>query len=59
MTDMIRIIKGVLLGAILVVSTITVFFTDGTPYWNDIAFIVWCLTIVITIDMFDKERSNN
>ena len=58
MTDMIRIIKGILLGAMLVVSTITVFFTDGTPYWNDIAFIMWCLTIVITIDMFDKKRSS-
>ena len=57
MTDMIRIIKGILLGAMLVVSTITVFFTDGTPYWNDIAFIVWCLTIVITIDIFDRQRS--
>ena len=56
MTDMIRIIKGILLGAMLVVSTITVFFTDGTPYWNDISFMVWCLTIVITIDMFEKER---
>ena len=55
MTDMIRIIKGILIGAMLVVSTITVFFTDGTPYWNDIAFIVWCLTIVITIDMVDKK----
>ena len=58
MTDMIRIIRGILLGAMLVVSTITVFFTDGTPYWNDIAFIMWCLTIVITIDMFDKKRSS-
>ena len=53
---MIRIIKGILLGAMLVTSTIAVFFTDGTPYWNDMAFIMWCLTIVITIDMFDKER---
>ena len=56
MTSMIRTIKGILLGAMLVVSTITVFFTDGTPYWNDMAFIMWCLTIVITIDMFEKER---
>ena len=55
MTDMIRIIKGILLGAMLIVSTITVFFTDGTPYWNDIAFIVWCLTIVITIDIVDRK----
>jgi len=58
MTSMIRMIKGILLGAMLVVSTITVFFTDGTPYWNDMAFIMWCLTIVITIDMFDKKRSS-
>jgi len=58
MTDMIRIIRGILLGAMLVVSTITVFFTDGTPYWNDMAFIMWCLTIVITIDVFDKKRSD-
>ena len=55
MTDMIRIIKGILLGAMLVTSTIAVFFTDGTPYWNDMAFIMWCLTIVITIDMVDKK----
>ena len=54
-----RMLKGVLLAVVLVVSTITVFFTDGTPYWNDIAFIVWCLTIVITIDIFDKQRSNS
>ena len=54
-----KTLKGVLLSIVLVVSTISVFFTDGTPYWNDIAFIMWCLTIVITIDMFDKERSNN
>ena len=55
MTDMIRIIKGILLGAMLVVSTITVFFTDGTPYWNDISFIVWCLIIVMTIDVVEKK----
>ena len=52
---MIRIIKGILLGAMLVVSTITVFFTDGTPYWNDISFIVWCLIIVMTIDVVEKK----
>ena len=55
MTSMIRMIKGILLGAMLVVSTITVFFTDGTPYWNDISFIVWCLIIVMTIDMVEKK----
>jgi len=55
MTDMIGIIKGILLGAMLVVSTITVFFTDGTPYWNDISFIVWCLIIVMTIDVVEKK----
>jgi hypothetical protein len=58
MKDMIQIIKGCLLGVMLVVSTITVFFSDGIAYWNDMAFIVWCLTIVITIDMFDKKRSS-
>ena len=55
MTNIIRIIKGVLLGVILAVSTITVFFTDGTPYWNDISFIVWCLIIVMTIDVVEKK----
>ena len=55
MTDMIRIIKGILLGAMLVTSTIAVFFTDSTPYWNDMAFIVWCLSIVLTIDMIEKK----
>ena len=55
MTSMIRMIKGILLGAMLVVSTITVFFTDGTPYWNDISFIVWCLIIVMTIDVVEKK----
>ena len=55
MTSMIRTIKGILLGAMLVVSTITVFFTDGTPYWNDIAFCVWALCILTVADYFDKD----
>ena len=55
MTDMIRIIKGILLGAMLVVSTIAVFWSDGMAYWNDMAFIVWCLSIVLTIDMIEKK----
>ncbi len=47
--------KGVLLAVTLVVSTMTVFFTDGTPYWNDMAFIVWCLCIITLADYFDKK----
>ena len=58
MTDMIRIIKGCLLGITLVASTIAVFFTDTTPYWNDITFIVWCLCIILTIDVIDKKWRN-
>ena len=50
-----RLLKRTLLAIVLVVSTITVFFTDGTPYWNDMAFIVWCLCIVTLTDYFDKE----
>ena len=49
-----RILKGVLLTVTLVVSTITVFFTDGTSYWNDMAFIVWALCIVSLSDYYDK-----
>ena len=49
-----RMLKGVLLAVTLVVSTITVFFTDGTPYWNDMAFIVWALCIVSLSDYYDK-----
>ena len=57
MENIMRIVKGILLGVVLIISTIVVFLTDHTPYWNDIAFIVWCLTIVITIDMFDRGNS--
>ena len=52
-----RILKGVLLAVVLVVSTIATFFTDGTPYWNDMAFIVWGLCIVTLVDWVD-EQSN-
>ena len=50
-----RIFKGVLLTVTLVVSTMATFFTDGTPYWNDMAFIVWCLCIITLADYFDKD----
>ena len=50
-----KLLKGVLLAVVLVVSTITTFFTDGTPYWNDMAFIVWCLCIVTLSDYFDRD----
>ena len=50
-----RLLKGVLLAIVFVVSTITVFFTDGTPYWNDMAFIVWGLCIVSLTDYLDKD----
>ena len=55
MKDMIQIIKGCLLGVMLVVSTITVFFSDGMAYWNDMAFIVWCLCIIMTTEYFDRK----
>jgi len=50
-----RIFKGCLLAIVLVVSTITVFFTDGVAYWNDMAFIVWCLCVITLADYFDKD----
>ena len=50
-----RLLKGVLLSVVLVVSTITVFFNNGTPYWNDMAFMVWCLCIVTLTEYFDKD----
>ncbi len=49
-----KVLKGVLLSVVLVISTIATFLTDGTPYWNDMAFIVWCLCIVTIVDYFDK-----
>ena len=52
--SLIAILKGILITILTVVSTITVFFSDGTPYWNDMAFIVWCLCIVSLTDYFDK-----
>ena len=50
-----KYLKGILLAIVLVISTITVFFTDGTPYWNDMAFIVWGLCIVSLTDYLDKD----
>ena len=50
-----KVLKGILLAVVLVVSTIVTFFTDGTPYWNDMAFIVWALCVVSITDYFDKE----
>ncbi len=50
-----RLLKGVLLAIVFVVSTITVFFTDGTPYWNDMAFIVWGLCVVTLVDYLDED----
>ena len=52
-----KYLKGILLTIVLVVSTIATFFTDGTPYWNDMAFIVWGLCIVTLVDWVD-EQSN-
>ncbi len=49
-----KYLKGILLAIVLVISTITVFFTDGSPYWNDMAFIVWGLCIVTLVDWFDE-----
>ena len=49
-----KYLKGILLAIVLVISTITVFFTDGSPYWNDMAFIVWGLCIVTLVDWLDK-----
>ena len=48
-------IKVILLAVTLVVSTITVFFSDGMAYWNDMAFIVWCLSIIVTLEYFDRK----
>ena len=50
-----RMLKGVLLAVVLVVSTINVFFNSGIAYWNDMAFIVWCLCIITLADYFDKK----
>ena len=55
MVGLSRMIKGVLLAITLVVSTITVFFSDGVAYWNDMAFIVWCLSIIVTLEYFDRK----
>ena len=49
-----KLLKGVLLTIVLIASTITTFFTDGTPYWNDMAFIVWGLCIVTLVDWVDE-----
>ena len=50
-----RLLKGVLLTIVTVVSTITVFFNNSTPYWDDMAFIVWGLCIVTLVDYLDED----
>jgi len=50
-----RMLKGVLLTITLIASTITVFWSDGMAYWNDMAFIVWCLCIIMTTEYFDRK----
>jgi hypothetical protein len=52
-----KYLKVILLAIVLIVSTITVFFTDSTQYWNDMAFIVWGLCIVTLVDYFDDENN--
>ena len=54
MRGLTKYLKGVLLTIVLIVSTISTFFTDGSPYWNDMAFIVWGLCIVTLVDWLDK-----
>ena len=49
-----KYLKGILLAIVLIVSTIATFFTDGTPYWNDMAFIVCGLCIVTLVDWLDE-----
>ena len=50
-----QFIKGLLLFIVLILSTIATFITDNTPYWNDMAFIVWGLCIVTIVDHFDEK----
>ena len=45
-----KLLKGVLLTIVLIISTIATFLTDNSPYWNDMAFIVWGLCIVTLVD---------
>ena len=52
---LLNIMKGCLLAVTLVVSTITVFWSDGMQYWNDMAILVWLLSIVILIELMDKK----
>ena len=54
LTGLTKYLKVILLTIVFVVSTITVFVTDGTPYWNDMAFIVWGLCVVTLVDHFEK-----
>ena len=51
-----RLLKGTLSLATLVVSTQVVFFGTSVNYWYDMAFIVWCLSILTTIDIIDNYR---
>ena len=50
-----KLLKGVLLTIVLIISTIATFLTDNSPYWNDMAFIVWCLCVITLADYFDKK----
>ena len=49
-----KLLKGVLLTIVLIISTIARFLTDNSPYWNDMAFIVWGLCIVTLVDWVDE-----
>jgi glycerol uptake facilitator-like aquaporin len=49
-----KLLKGVLLTIVLIISTIATFLTDNSPYWNDMAFIVWGLCIVTLVDWVDE-----
>jgi len=54
-TGLARLFKGMLLTYTLVVSTLAVFWSDGMRYWNDMAFIVWCLCIMIVLEIIDEK----
>ena len=47
------IIRGCLLMAALVVSSISVFSSSGGEFWNDIAFCVWCICLVQLTQLMD------
>jgi len=51
-----RFLKVVLSLITLVVSTQVVFFGSTINYWYDMAFIVWCLSVLTTIDIIDNRK---